>query len=169
MYLKQVLIVACCMGFGLTVAADVYKPVDTDDIHSYWMPEKRVQQGHLFPESAMRKHLDVCIAVAFTIEADGSTKNARVRRSEISKTDDADEATRIASAAADSVSRTHYEPAPGNQARQPIFTYVPISMSVAISGTTAAVARSHSEDVAKSCRVSDFIASANANKIIPAK
>ena len=165
MYLKHFLVLAMCVGSACAHAEEHYKAVDTDDIGSYWIPEKRVHHDHLFPESARRKHIDVCVAVAFTIEPDGSSRNVQVLRSETSKPADVDETKRVAAAAAESVARMHYEPASANRARLPIFSYTAVSMSVANSGTTAAIANKHNEEVAKSCHVKDFVAAASTRSV----
>ena len=90
MRLKLVLAVGCFVGCTMAIADGLYKTVDKNDIASYWVPKKEAHNGPLFPKSAIRKHLDVCVAVGFTVEKDGSTKNVRVLGSQTSQPDDVD-------------------------------------------------------------------------------
>jgi hypothetical protein len=162
---KLALVAVCCVVCTIANADGVYKTVDKDDIHSYWVPKKEAHTGPLFPKSTMRKHMNVCVAVGFSVERDGSTKNVRVLRSQTSSPDDVEETKRIEAAADDAISRMHYEPAGGNGDRQPIVTYDTLSMAVAIGGTTAGTAAKHNEAVKESCRVANFVGSAEAGKI----
>ena len=136
-----------------------YLVVDNGGLGEYWNFTRKMPYPS-FPNSALRKHIEACVAVGFAVESDGRPSNVGVLRVETSRPSDADETEGMKSAIIDAISGWRFEPAEANAARRPLYTYTVISMAYSAPGTLAGVAKQHAEKVTRSCEIPDFVATA---------
>jgi hypothetical protein len=156
---RRVLAVLLMSAVGTATAAhpeEEYLVVGPGEVGDYWNFTNMMPYPD-FPKSAMRKHMNTCIAVGFSIESDGTPSNVTVLRVETSKPRDMDETERIKSAMTEAIRNWRFEPAENNAARRPLYTYTVMSMAFSVPGTLSKVAQKHSDSVAQSCEITGFI------------
>src|SRR6266566_5144640 len=115
---RRVLAVLLMSAAG-TAAANAAHPeenylvVGSGEVGDYWNFTHKMPYPD-FPTSAMRKHMNTCIAVGFSIESDGMPSNVAVLRVETSKPRDTDEIERMKSAMTEAIRSWRFEPAENN-------------------------------------------------------
>jgi hypothetical protein len=143
-----------------------YLVVDLGQVGEYWNFVHKTAYPQ-FPTSSMRKHVDVCVAVGFSVEADGVPANISVLRMQTSKADDTEESERMKSAMTDAIARWRFQPSERNAARRPLYTYTVMSMAFSVEGTLSTTAKKHSDAIAKSCEIPEFVSAALRGEVGP--
>jgi hypothetical protein len=127
----------CCTG--MTFAADL-RAVPPDQLDHYWL-RTNTELDVDVPNFGKNLDKPTCSAVTYTIGSDGVTRDIVVRRTV--------PAGDLALVAKSAVADLHYAPASGNDAREPVFTY--IVMPFNLPADPAARAK-----ITAACKLADF-------------
>ncbi|HEX6832999.1 MAG TPA: TonB family protein [Rudaea sp.] len=134
-----------------------YAVVDGDALRSYWVAAGK-HSGPSYPRSLFVKGIESCVALGFSIDADGKTENITVLRTVTNKPNEKDAIAKFHAAAVQAAAQWRYEPAAENAARKPVYTYVTLSESFSPTNVTKEAAMKHAHEVDDACRIADFAA-----------
>ena len=132
--------IALLVAFGEAFAASNLRAVPPDQLGHYWLMTNTTLEADV-PNSGFNLDKPTCAAVTYTIGSDGVTRDIVVRRV-VPEGD-------LRKVAASAVSNLHYEPASGNDAREPVLTY--IIMPFNLPPDPAARAK-----ITAACKLKDF-------------
>jgi hypothetical protein len=149
------LAIAVCAG---TAAADEkHLVLPRGSLATYWSAIPS-EEKRTIPRALLRQHMNACVAVAYTIEADGRAANIRILRTITSKPGNLDAEKLFQDFATAPFAKTHYEPTAENADRKPVFTYAVVPLAVSNVTTAPAVADRHMHEVEQQCEIADFVA-----------
>lgn len=134
---------------GVAVAGGILN-VDEDHLKDYWTRTKSAgSPGPLYPREAIAAAASGCVAVAFSIDADGKTGAARVLQSYITKKDGDEMRAHFERNVLAHVASWRYLPATAMP--QPVATYATI-VAVAEMGLHR---QSAQDEIKAHCRIAD--------------
>jgi len=144
--------------FAVTLeASDAMLTIEEAHLTDYWTRVKNEGQAPaLVPKSAIRAAASGCVAVAFTIDADGKAQSPRILNSFISRQDSDEIRAQFEKSVLENVPHWRYMPTAANDKRQPISTYVRVTV-VAEMGLHS---KTFQEETSAHCKVDNFSAPA---------
>jgi len=132
-----------------------YVALDGPQVKQYWTAVGKGERVQL-PKSFMRSGVDGCIAVGYSIEADGKPANLVVLRAAFSEYADKQIASDLEQRVVKYFGSMRYEAAPENARRLPVYTYAYYSFGAFLSPATKASVDEHSDFVRSHCVIADF-------------
>ena len=149
-------VLAILVHSALTCAQDgAYVAVDGPKVKQYWKSVGKSERLQL-PKSFIRSGADGCIAVGYSIEADGKPANLVVLRAAFSEQADKQVASDLERRVINYFAGMRYEPAPENPRRQAVYTYGYYSFAAFQPPATKASVDEHSDFVRSHCVIADF-------------
>ncbi len=132
-----------------------YVAVHGPQVTQYWKSTGKGEGPHV-PKSLMRAHADGCVAVGYSIEADGKPANLVVLRAAFGEQADPHVVSDLEQRVVAYFAGMRYEAAPSNEQHQPIYTYGYFSFSAVQTPATKASIDKHSDFVRAHCEIADF-------------
>lgn len=132
-----------------------YLALGLDDAKAYW---KVVEKGERIslPKSAMRKNIEGCVSVGFSIEADGKTANLVVLRSGFTNQADKQVIREVEQRVLRNFSSTRWAAADSNPGRTPVYTYGTFSFSLFERPALKSDVDERSDFIKATCEIADF-------------
>lgn len=147
----------------VVLLAAVCNPLQAADTQIHVVPEAQSQQwwqpsvNHnpppQYPIEAIKSGLEGCMAVAFEIHGDGSVSNERLWRDETPRFHETrawEQATLLA------VHQWHFEPAPTNTNRDPVYTYAVVTFTLSDGEKWTKYDKQRNEKNKAKCEMTDF-------------
>ena len=132
-----------------------YVAIDGPQVKQYWKSVGKSERVQL-PKSFMRSGVDGCIAVGYSIEADGKPANLVVLRAGFSEFADKQIASDLERRVINYFAGMRYEAAPENARRQAVYTYGYYSFAAFQPPATKGSVDEHSDFVRSHCLIADF-------------
>ena len=136
-------------------SAPNYVAVDGPQVSQYWKSGGKGERIQL-PKSFVRSGADGCVAVGYSVEADGKPANLVVLRAAFSDQADKQVVADLETRVIKYFAGMRYEPAPSNATPQPIYTYGSYSFAAFQVPSTKAAVNEHSDFVRSHCLIADF-------------
>lgn len=149
--------------FLLVLVAAVCNPLQAADNQIHVIPEAQLQQwwqpsaNHnpppQYPIEAIKSGVEGCMAVAFEIHSDGSVSNERLWRDKTPRFHETkawEQATLLA------VHQWHFEPAPANANRDPVYTYTTITFTLSNGSKWTKYDKERDNKNKTKCEMADF-------------
>lgn len=156
MRLEVTMLLAMLLLPQLVSAQDgAYVAIDGPQVNQYWKSVGKGERLQL-PKSFMRFGADGCVAVGYSIEADGKPANLVVLRAAFSEQTDKQAVSELEQRVIRHFGSMRYEAAPENARRQPVYTYAYYSFAAFQSPATKASVDDHSDFVGAHCVIADF-------------
>lgn len=148
--LAAIAMLAFC--FQSRAADDQVQVVSESNLKSFWLPSRHNPPPQ-YPIDAVKDGGEGCVAVAFEIHGDGSVSNERVWRSALN---DANASGELKEAALFGVHKWHFEPAPANTNRDPVYTYAVVTFTLSNSDKWSKYDRERNAKNKAKCEMTDF-------------
>lgn len=132
-----------------------YVVVDIGQLAPLWTVAEKGDRIQL-NKALLRSSGEGCVAVGFSIEADGRPSNLTVIRSGFTDRADPKAIANVEQRVLRSFATTRYAASPPNAARRPVYTYAVYSMSAYEAPSTQQEVESRSQVVHKACEIADF-------------
>jgi hypothetical protein len=132
-----------------------YVVIDGPQITHYWKSTGNAERLQL-PKSFIRTHADGCVAVGYSIEADGNPANLVVLRAAYSAQADKIVAADLEQLVVKYFAGRRYAAASSNPQHKPVYTYGYYSFSAVDTPSTNATVDKHSDFVRAHCVIADF-------------
>jgi hypothetical protein len=140
---------------GAIEASDALRTVEEAHLTDYWTRVKNEGQSpSLVPKSIVRAAASGCVAVAFTIDADGKAQSPKILNSFVSRQDSDEIRAQFEKSVLENVPHWRYMPTAANDKRQQISTYVRVTV-VAEMGLHS---KTFQEETSAHCNVDNFSA-----------
>lgn len=132
-----------------------YVAVDMGDVKSYWTVAEKGERIRL-PKSAVHKRAEGCVAVGFSIEADGKPGNPVVLRSGFTDQADKQVIRDVEQRVLQNFASTRWVAADSNPKHTPVYTYSTYSFSLYEHPSTKADVDARSDFVKATCDIPNF-------------
>lgn len=132
-----------------------YLVVDEGNFTQYWKATERDERIRL-PKSTVHRHAEGCVAVGFSIEADGRTANLTVLRSGFTERASKQTIAEVEKSVLRNFAETRFAATPTNPEHKPVYTYATYSFSSYEMPSTDAEVEKRSAFVRATCEIADF-------------
>ena len=151
-FLLAALVVTACNP--LRAADSQIHVVPESDLKEWWQPPSPNHNAPpQYPIEALKSGVEGCMAVAFEIQTDGSVSNERLWRDETPRFHETkawEQATLLA------VHQWHFEPAPANTNRDPVYTYAVVTFTLSNGDKWTKYDKERDDNNKAKCEMTDF-------------
>jgi len=151
-FLLAALVVTACNP--LRAADSQIHVVPESDLKEWWQsPSPNHNAPPQYPIEALKSGVEGCMAVAFEIQTDGSVSNERLWRDETPRFHETkawEQATLLA------VHQWHFEPAPANTNRDPVYTYAVVTFTLSNGDKWTKYDKERDDNNKAKCEMTDF-------------
>jgi hypothetical protein len=151
---------AACLAVSAMAQADGPRVLGEEDVKQLWAIKNAKVALPKYPTEAVRRHMTGCVAVAFRINADGSTSDHTVLRSHFVGGDKLLE-QKFDDLAIKSAKTQRYGSTNLNKAKEPVYTYSHYAFSTTDDGAGEETTREASAKAAEPCKIEDFAGEVN--------
>jgi hypothetical protein len=142
-------------SLGATQETPSYVVVDGSQLEQYWKVTGKTERFEL-PKSVVHSRTEGCVAVGFSIEADGKPANLVVVRAGYDEHVDKQIATEVEKRTVEYIAGMRYEAAPTNPGHKAVYTYTYTSFTPYSSSMAKTIVDQRSDFVKAHCVIPDF-------------